>query len=147
MVKTDREISPEMLLSFANMFPKKDQKVARGKVKPGIYPVSVTVVMQGQLVVSPPVMYTPSAELPVTLVLACALRKAGIQKENIKTLLLEAAADEAWSDDPDAVAAAHDLEAAIEEATETLRKLPKKERNGSVQAHVTLSFVDLLTGK
>ena len=135
------------ILALAATHAAKKLADCRDDVAPGTYKnITVTVistvdgvtasaiVTADELVVGQDEDYIPTVDIPQLATLALALKKAGVQRHNIKKVLVEAATEALQNGDKvgDAIELAEDLEEAFKMVRASMKALPKKTRKGKV---------------
>jgi hypothetical protein len=140
-------LAPASVLALAACHAARKLDDCREDVAPGAYKnVTVTViatvagdtatatVTAAEIVVGTDEEYIPTVEIPQLATLALALKKAGVQRENIKAVLVEAATEALQKGEKvsDALELAEDLEDAFRQVRATMARLPKKTRAGKV---------------
>lgn len=138
---TTTQLDPVQMIALSKSLKEKAVKEARSLVGPGTYKIDETVRITGSMTVGEDYTSAPTVNVPHQLALAIALRKAGIQRENIVALLMEAITMDRESDDY------KQLEAEMAEYTEMVKEavaatLPRNPCKGQVRAALTVELVE-----
>lgn len=95
---------------------------------------ATSIVTAAEMVVGEDEEYTPTTSIPLLATLAIALRMAGVQRGNIKAVLVAAATEALQKGEKvsDALELKADLDDAMKMVTDAMEALPKKTRAGKV---------------
>ncbi len=140
--KPDTTLPDHVIVVLAKHFAKAAEKL---RLPPGVYPITQLVTLQlvGAVEKAADVEYTPTGEIPLLPVLALLLKRAGVQREASKALLIEVMT-EALNADEDARAAL-EAEVGVMEAMRHVREitgaLPKKTKQGATKIAVAVKVL------
>lgn len=115
---------------------------ANGKVKAGVHRVDATVLVRltGTVTKLEDTEKTPTVSIPLKATLALALQKAGIQRENIAAILVEAMTEALEMGEQGEARIAdqlNDVEEAMQRVTAITRDLPKTPVSGATTCKLT----------
>lgn len=136
-------LGPDKKLALTRCVSKADLQIARDRVAAGKFHVDFVVRVCGDFTVRSDTFRRSTSHIPLTVALAIALKKSGIQRENIKRALMDLvieaitrSEDEEWMK-----ANMTEFESSLEEVESMLTMLPPVPLKGAVVGSPT---VDLL---
>lgn len=145
-MKKIANLTPPQIVALSTIFTEAKVKAARAAIGD-----SQTVNVQlfnlrcegGKIVTGPAEEYTPTAKLPLLHLVVIALHKAGFQRENILSMITEAASDALKSGENVGESLTEEIDF-IEKGVESLRTrlstgLPKQSRSGKTRVSVKWS--------
>lgn len=124
---------------LALMAASKPKKGAEPEVAPGSYSVDFKVHVKGTVQVGEDETYTPTTHVPLIPAMALALRRSGVQRDGIVSLLVATMTEVMTCDDDFRAALAADVEEAEKLFRAGLAELPKATRKGKTRAKLTVS--------
>jgi len=135
-------LSDHVVIALAKHFEKQAKKA---RLPAGLYEVRETVTLElaGAIEKAPDVEYTPTADIPLVPALALLLRRAGIQREASKAILVEVMTEALNADE--SAREALEEEAGVLEAMRHVKEitaaLPKKTKSGATKVVVVVKVV------
>lgn len=141
-----KNLDPAQIIALANLVSDKTLENARKSVGAGVAtvvsPFSISC-NGGNITVEGPEEYTPTVHLPLLDIMVIALHKAGFQRDNIITMIQDAATDALNADQKVGDKTKKDIDFVKSEVTAlqvSLKStLPKKLRNGKTKISVSWS--------